>query len=182
VHKNSLLTIIVVGNGEECLNPVTSNSEDYDTLNEDRTYILNGYTVPCEGVVNAWEFCYQVEDESPVTFYPGIWRLTRSSGFILITREYSLIQSNNVTFTPNGNRLSCQTFNLSVTEQFTAPEGSVVGLYSNKGSAPPLLLVPNNINYVTYQVSGNQTSVIGNINNDVDYNIAIKAHIGKFVY
>ena len=157
-----------------------AGSLDYSIIDEDRTYILDGYTIPCEGVVNAWEFCYQVEGESPVTFYPGLWRLTSSSGFILITRRYSLIQSNNITFSPTGNILSCQMFNLSETEQFTAPEGSVVGLYSNKGSPRPLLLFTNNDNDITYQVSGNQTSVTGNFNNDVNYNIAIKVYIGKY--
>ena len=149
-----------------------------DTIDEDRTYILNGFTTPCEGVVNAWEFCYQVEGQDSVTFYPSLWRLTRNR--FGVTREYSLIQSNNVTFTPTGNTISCQIFNLSVAEQFTAPADSVVGLYSNKGSPRPLLLVTYKDSDVSYQFSGNQTSVTGNNRNDVNFNIAIKVHIGMF--
>ena len=175
----SCSTIFIVGDGEECVNAVTSGNYQ-NIVDEDRTYILNGFTTPCGGVVNAWEFCYQVEGQDSVTFYPGLWELTSTTGFFFVTRRYSLIQSNNVTFTPTGNTISCQIFNLSVTEQFTAPAGSVVGLYSNTGSPRPLLSITNKNSDVSYQVSGNQTSVTGNNMNDVNYNIAIRAHISKF--
>ena len=154
-----------------------------DTIDEDSTYILNGFTTQCEGVINAWEFCYQVEGQNSVTFYPSLWRLTDTTrnliGFI-VSRQYSLIQSNSVTFTPTGNTFSCQIFNLSVTDQFITPVGSVVGLYSNRGSPRPLLLNTDRDSGVSYQVRGNQTSVTGDSRNNVNLNIAIKVHIGKF--
>jgi len=176
----SCSTIFTVGDGEECLNAVTSGNYQ-NIVDEDSTYILNGFTTQCGGVVNAWEFCYQVEGQDSVTFYPSLWRLTDASNiFGFVTRQYSLIQSNNVTFTPTGNTISCQMFNLSVTEQFPAPEGSVVGLYSNTESPRPLLSITNKDSDVSYRFSGNQTSVTGNNINDVNYNIAIRAHISKF--
>ena len=58
-----------------------------------------------------------------MTFYPGVWELLcdrRGS------REYSLIQSNTVTFPPRENIFSCQVFNLSQSEQFPVPLISVV--------------------------------------------------------
>ena len=76
--------------------------------------------------MTTWEFCYQIlGNAEPVTFYPGIWENTGGT-------TYSLIQSNKVTFNPSvGSTFSCQNYILPVTEQFTAPSGSVVGLYSN---------------------------------------------------
>ena len=84
-----------------------------------------------------------------------------------ITQEVILL-----TFNP------CQIFNLSDTDQFTAPAGSVVGLYSNVGTQ---LLHTNTDNSITTynQFSGNQSSVRTTGNNDVNYNIAIRVHLGK---
>ena len=140
-----------------------------------QTFILTGYTVPCVGTVVAWEFCYKFESiYGPVVFYPGIWRITGS--------DYELIQSNTVQYnqsmsTSNG---SCQIVNLSTTDQFTAPTGSVVGLHSNIGAQ--LLLTYTDSSTTTYQLSGSQTYFRINENTDVlNYNIAIKLHLGKFI-
>jgi len=136
-----------------------------------QTYILTEYTVQCEGIVTMWEFCYQILVSPPVTFYPGIWENTGGT-------TYSLIQSNTVTFNPSvgGSMFSCQNYTLPVTEQFTAPSGSVVGLYSNLN----VQLLRNTVNnqITTYQVNGNQSSVDGRGTNDVNYNIAIRVHLG----
>ena len=168
--------------GQECTDTVTvgSLSHDNNFVTCCQTFILAGYTVPCSETVVAWEFCYRISAVASVTFYPGIWRITRAKSG---NTDYTLVQSNNVTYDPRGSALNifpCQIFNLSDTDQFTAPAGSVVGLYSNVGT---ILLRTNNINssITTYQFSGNQSSVTttGN-NNNVNYNIAIRVHLGKY--
>ena len=102
--------------------------------------------------------------------------------------DYELVQSTNVTFNPNGtssNTRPCQNFTLSDGNQFTAPSGSVIGLYSNRGKAWPQLLRTDNVDdsVTTFQFNENQTSVDDtrpNRNNqDFDYNIAIRVHLSK---
>ena len=146
-----------------------------------QTFILAGYTIPCSGNVVAWEFCYQRSGATSVTFYPGIWRITG-------TTDYTLVQSNYVTYDSSisdpqdpTSIFACQTFNLSDTDQFTAPAGSVVGLYSNVGTQ----LLRNDdtdSSITTHQFSGNQSSVMTTGNsNDVNYNIAIRVHLGMYL-
>ena len=139
----------------------------------DETFILAGYTVPCNGTVVAWEFCYRITGIPSVTFYPGIWRITGTNGG---NTNYELVQSNTVTYDASMQTSgSCQRVNLSATDQFTAPAGSVVGLYSNLG--PSLLHTTSDISITTYQHPQNQNNVTGSI--DVDYNIAIRVYFGK---
>ena len=173
--------------GQECTDTVTvgSLSHDNNIVIGYRTFILAGYTVPCSGTVVAWEFCYQISG-GIVTFYPGIWRIT---GTMSGNTDYTLVQSNNVTYDQSvrdpqdsTSLFPCQIFNLSDTDQFTAPAGSIVGLYIPVPQ--PLLLHTNtNSSITTYQFSGNQSSVMissaGN-SNDVNYNIAIGVHLGKY--
>ena len=120
-----------------------------------------------------------------MTFYPGIWRVTETTGNNNgLNTDYALVQSNTVTYDPrvhgpqDPNFVGCQIFNLSVTDQFTAPAGSVVGLYSNILTQ----LLHTNTNHLmitTYQFSGNQSSVTTTgSGNDVNYNIAIIMHLG----
>ena len=124
--------------------------------------------------MTTWEFCYRLLTVPSLTFNPGIWEKTGSSGGDPI---YSLIQSNTVTFNPSvGSTFSCQNYTLPVTEQFTAPSGSVVGLYADLNV---LLLRITGISQITYQVTGNQSSVVGGSTNDVKYNIAIRVHLGE---
>ena len=159
-----------------CTSPETVGSvfeTEAGVIGQGPTYILTEYTVQCEGIVTTWEFCYQRLGVSSVTFNPGIWERTGST-------IYSLIQSNTVTFNPSvGSTFSCQNYILPVTEQFTAPSGSVVGLYSNINVL--LLRTTDNSQITTYQVTGNQSSVVGGSTNDVNYNIAIRVHLGKLV-
>ena len=129
----------------------------------------------------AWEFCYRVYmDGGLVTFYPGIWRVTGTSGD---NTDYELVQSNSVTYNQSIQTSgvdSCQRVNLSTTDQFTIPAGSVVGLYSNIRTT--LLCTNNNTSITTYQFSGNQSSISINDNStNSNYNIAIRVHIGKNV-
>ena len=170
--------------GQECTDTVTvgSLSHNNNIVTLEQTYILAGYTVPCSGTVVTWEFCYQISD-ALVTFYPGIWRIT---GTMSGNTDYTLVQSNNVTYEQSvrdpqdPHNVGCQIFNLSDTDQFTAPAGSVVGLYSNVNTQ--LLHTNTNSSITTYQFTGNQSSVriTGNSDN-VNYNIAIIVHLGKTV-
>ena len=123
------------------------------TIEEDQTYVLEDYKVECSGYVNAWEFCYQAQGVSEVTFYPGIWEREK--------KKLLLIQSNTVTFAANGNMSSCQKFNLSVNDQFWVSKNTFVGLYSNEGSSRPLLLAVKATDDAVkiHQVSGNQSSI-----------------------
>ena len=157
-------------------------NHDDNIVTVGQTFILAGYTVPCSGTVVAWEFCYLISSQTSATFYPGIWRITGTS----VNTDYTLVQSNTVTYDQSvrdtqdpANLFPCQIFNLSDTDQFTAPAGSVVGLYSNVATL--LLHTNTNSSIITYQFSGNQSSInnAGN-NDDVNYNIAIRLHLGKF--
>ena len=158
-------------------------SHDNIIVTLDQTFILAGYTVPCSGTVVAWEFCYQIFGATSVTFYPGIWRITRIRGS---DTDYTLVQSNNVTYNASvrdpqdpTSIYACQRFNLSDTDQFTAPAGSVVGLYSN--IATQLLRTDDtNSSITTYRFNRNQSSVMTTGSSNFNYNIAIRVHLGKY--
>ena len=127
------MSYIIAVSGQEYTDTVGSLGHDDNIVPLVQTYILAGYTVPCSGTVVAWEFCYQRAATS-VTFYPGIWRITGTMGG---NTDYELVQSNSVTYDSSIQTSgvdSCQRVNLSTTDQFTAPAGSVVGLYSNVGA------------------------------------------------
>ena len=168
---------VVIVNGQECTGAVGSLNHDSNVVTVDETFILAGYTVPCNITVVAWEFCYR-SSNGLVTFYPGIWRIIEMQAG---NTDYELVQSNNVTydqFIQTSDIDSCQRSNLSTSDQFTAPAGSVVGLYSNV--LTQLLRTNTDSSITTYQFIGNQSSVTNAGNNDnVNYNIAIKVHLGE---
>ena len=177
IHFVVYFITIIVTSGQQCTDTVGSLSHDSNIVTAAQTFILAGYTIPCSGTVVAWEFCYRISATS-VTFYPGIWRITGASGS---NTNYELVQSNSVTYDSSIQTSgvdSCQRVNLSTTDQFTAPAGSVVGLYSNIETQ--LLHTNTDSSITTYQFSGNRSSArtAGN-NNDVNYNIAIIVHLGK---
>ena len=152
-------------------------SHDSKIVTADQTYILAGYVIPCNGTVVAWEFCYQISGATSVTFYPGIWRMTGSNGRNI---NYELIQSNSVTYDSTiqtSGTYSSQRVNLLIADQFTAPAGSVVGLYSNVQTQ----LLRTNSGGSASQFMGNQSSVIAGNNDNVNYNIAIMVHLGKTI-
>ena len=174
---------ITVVNGQKCADSVGSLEHDGLDVVVDLTFIFadQEYQVTCKGIVIAWEFCYRVqENRTSVTFYPGIWMLdeTTDNGTI----GYTLVQSNTVTFTPfqvgndNSDDFSCQTFYLSEADQFIAPEGSVVGVYSSMRED---LLRTNRIDssFTSYVFKGNQSDV--KINDNIGYNIALRVHLGR---
>ena len=174
------VSYIIAVNGQECTDTVGSLSHDSNIVTAGQTYILAGYTVPCSGIVVAWEFCYRIS-VGAWTFYPGIWRITRTRDSNI---DYELFQSSSVTYNQSIQTSgvdSCQRVNLSTTDQFTAPAGSVVGLYSNVG--PQLLHTNTNSSTTTYQFSGNQNSIrSASSGDDVNYNIAIRVHLGKYTH
>ena len=155
-----------------------SHNSNSNIVTQGQAFILAGYTIPCSGIVVAWEFCYQISDATSVTFYPGIWRITGTIGG---NTDYELIQSNSVTYNQSiqtSGVYSCQRVNLSTIDQFTAPARSVVGLYSNVNAQ--LLYTNTDSSITTYQFSGNQSSVRTAGNNDnVNYNISVRVHLGK---
>ena len=140
------------------------------------------YKVTCEGTVIAWEFCY-IEGNQTVTFYPSIWMPSDDNG----TNNYKLVKSSNVTFIPtrvgnnDSDKILCQMFNLSEADQFIAPAGSIVGLYSNIRGMPQSLLRTNNMgqSVTTYQFPRNRSDVNINDANIVRYHIALRLHLGK---
>ena len=155
----------------------------------DRTFIFanRNYTVSCEGIVIAWEFCYRVfngASTEPVTFFPSIWMPSETNGAI----HYTLIRSTPVTFIPaqvgnSTNNIFCLRVNLSATEQITAPAGSVVGLYSFRSrNELELLRTTKAQSITTYQLYGNQSSVQVFNDSDVGYNIALRVHLGMPLY
>ena len=166
-----------VVSGQECTDTVGSLNYDSSIVPQDQTFILAGYTVPCNGTVVAWEFCYRIIS----TFYPGIWRITGTND----KRDYALVQSNSITYdvsiqTSGTSNDQCQRVNLSVTDQFTAPAGSVVGLYS--GIQTQLLHTITDSSITTYQFNNNQSRVTINPGTtDVNYNIAIRVYFGKIM-
>ena len=172
-----------VVNSQKCEGVTTVGSLDYneDIVPPDKTFILIDNIIPCSGTVTAWEFCYQVSDATSVTFYPSIWGILDKKK----NTNFVQIKSNNVTFKPNGNGdYSCQTFNLSLSEQFKVSEGLVVGVYFNKGrSQPKLLFIHANDSMRAFSINGNQSNIKDVENNrEVHRNIAIKVHIGKLKY
>ena len=168
---------VAIVSGQECTGAVGSLNHDSNLVTVDQTLILAGYTVSCNITVVAWEFCYQ-RSNGLATFYPGIWRII---GMQAGNTDYELVQSNSVTYDQSiqtSGIYSCQIRNLSTSDQFIAPAGSVVGLYSN--ALIQLLHTNTDSSITTYQFTGNQSNVTraGN-NNDVNYNIAIRVHLGK---
>ena len=164
-------------NGQECTDAIGSLDHDSIIVPQGRTFILAGYTVPCDGTVVAWEFCYRRADRL-VAFSPGIWRINETTGS---DTDFELVQSNNITYNASMQTTSvdfCQRVNLSSTDQFTAPAGSVVGVYSGTG---PQLLHTNNDSLITaYIFVGNKSRANIN-NNNINYNITIKVHFGKIL-
>ena len=167
--------VTAVVSGQECAGPIGSLNHDGHVVPHGVTYILTEYVVPCSKTVVAWEFCYQISAATSVTFYPGIWRMT---GMADSNTDYEIVQSNNVTYdssiqTNDVDSNSCQKVNLSTTDQFTAPAGSVVGLYSN---FPAQLLYTDSSSLITtYKFDFSDA----NNNGSVHYNIAIRVHFGK---
>ena len=173
------LFILVAVSDQDCSKTVGYlNYTNNDIVTEDRTFILYDDRISCEGKVTAWEFCYKIAGNNTVSFNAGVWKI--------IGNKFVQANSNNITFIPTSNNSDiypCQIFNVSDTDQFTAPAGSVVGLYSNTGHMRPQLLSNNNVtsNITIYWSIGNPKDVpITNNTNKIlkNYIIFIKVYLG----
>ena len=169
--------IVVNGSGDKVF--VGSLNHDISIVDEDDTFILATNRIPCNGTVVAWEFCYQISNDTSATFYPGIWRIARQSRRGM-GNDYELVHSSTVTFDPRVT--TCQVFTLADTNQFVVPEGSFIGLYM-ENIAPQLLRTDDmNTSITTFRIKGNISSVNNlqpNNKGNVNYNIAIRVHLGK---
>ena len=174
------LFILVAVSDQDCSKTVGFlNYSKNDIVTEDRTFILddNQHTIPCEGNVTAWEFCYKIGEKNE-SFNASIWKVTGNT--------FVQVNSTNITFTPTSNNsevFSCQIFNLSDTDQFTAPAGSVVGLYSNTGRMRSQLLYTINItsNIKTYRFYGPPKGILKINDKETvisNYSISINVYLG----
>ena len=176
-----LFIMLVIVSGQSCSDTVGSlnNNTNSTAIAEIQTVILvdHQYTVPCDGKVIAWRFCYKLYgNNQSVSFSAGVWKPsgTNHSG----NTNYMQVNSSVISFYLNGSgEASCQRVNLSSTDQYTAPAGSVVGLYSNVGLMfSPLLNTSSNV--TAYKFDGNRIDV--NISDGTvgNYNIAIELYLG----
>ena len=169
--------LVAVISGQNCSDIVGSsnkfyNNSDYPVVAAS-TYIIadHKYTVPCKGKVIAWNFCYRsINKTTAVSFTAGIWINTSNN-------TYKEVNSTIIEFIPNRINDSvnpCQTIYLLEANQFVAPIGSIVGLYSNTEA----LLLYSNSNIATYMYDGNKTQYQINDNKTHNYMIAINVHLG----
>ena len=137
------------------------------------TYLLPYYTIPCDGVVYGWEFCYlAISDTNPVTFYPSIWRPSDAD-------SHTSVNINRVTFTAIANSgFQCLNHTVSDNEQFSVLTGDIVGLYS---SADTWLASNRNSSLVSFiYTNSNQSGTVDNTGRSLtDEMRAIKVHISK---
>ena len=177
-----LVILVVVVSGQNCSNTVGSLNYHYNSepIEQETTYILanDSYKVPCKGKVTGWKFCYRIQGKDAATFNAGVWRVineTNHNGSISFVK----INSTSITFAPDvGDVNACQTFNLLSEHQFTVPEGSVVGLYSNTAEVSSPLLYTNSSTR-TYQFRGDITNVTASDKDRVNLSIAIELYLGE---
>ena len=185
-----LFIMLVIVSGQGCSDIVGSLNRNVNStpITQDQTVILadRQYTVPCDGNVTAWRFCYQPfgNNGSVISFSAGVWRISKTnysdstnySGSV----NYMLINSSVISFSLDGSgdaNYPCQILNLPLTDQYTAPAESVVGLYSNGGTMYPLLLNTSS-NVTAYKFDGNRTDVNISDGEVGSYNIAIELYLG----
>ena len=134
------------------------------------TYLFLNSTVPCNGTVYIWEFCYLPLLTNPVTFYPSIWRP-------IDINTYTLININRITYTAtSGNQ--CINHTVSDDEQFGVLSGDIIGLYSNANSQLVSYRFTSVMSYI--YSNSNQSGTVGITGRSTtDEIIAIKAYISK---
>ena len=183
ITAHCVYLVIVIVNSQECVDTAGSLKHDGFHVADDVTFIFadQEYEIKCERIVVAWEFCYRVLNNTstkPITIFPSIWMPNITNSRI----HYTLIQSSPVMFTPAQvrNTILCPRIDLSTTDQFTAPAGSVVGLHSFRRRDELELLRTNkdHSSITTYRLNGNHSSVQVTNDSDIRYNIALRAHLG----
>ena len=176
-----LFIMLVIVSSQNCLDTVGSSDYNMNStpITQDQTVIFadRHYTVLCDGNVMAWKFCYQLfGNNQSLSFSAGVWKPsgTNRSG----NTNYMQVNSSVISFYLNGSGdASCQRVDLSTTDQYTAPAGSVVGLYSNVGIMYPQLLNTSS-NVTAYKFDGNRTDVNISDGEVGSYNIAIELYLG----
>ena len=181
VVVTQLFIVLVIVSGQSCSDTVGSLNRNVNStpITQGQTVIFadHQYTVPCDGNVIAWRFCYQLfGNNQSVSFSAGVWR----SGEVNYNGSTNFMQINSsvISFYPNGwSDTSYQRVNLSATDQYTAPAGSVVGLYSNVGLMfSPLLNTSSNV--IAYKFDGSRTDINIGDGEVGSYNIAIELYLG----
>ena len=174
-----LLLLVAVISGQNCTDTVGSLYSDHKSsiIFSGRTFILADYQTSCEGNVVAWEFCYKIleRESNTASFIASVWKISENDNtFVQVNSSY-------VTFTLNKNAFgnTCQRVNLSTTDQFTAPAGSIVGLYCEGGDMRSLLLgTDDGLDVTTYLYDSTWTSLKISDGHRVNYSITIKLHLG----
>ena len=173
--------LVAVISGQNCTDTVGSlyHNSKSSIISPGRTFILADYQASCEGNMMAWEFCYQSleRERKTASFIASVWKIGGENN-----NTFVQVHSSYVTFTLNKDSTGgyiCQRVNLSTTDQFTVPAGSVVGLYCEGGDMRSLLLGTNDgSNVTTYIYDSTATSLIISDGERVYYSIAIKLHLG----
>ena len=110
------------------------------------------------------------------SFNASVWKISGENN------TFTQVNSSYVTFTLSKNATGhnvCQRVNLSTTDQFTAPAGSVVGLYCEGGPMRSLLLkTDSDSNVTTYLYDSTATSLMISDGERLNYSITIKLHLG----
>lgn len=140
----------------------------------DSTYLLLNYTIPCNGVVYRWEFCYFAISDNNVTFYPSIWRPSNAN-------RHTLINVNRVTLSvmQDAGFRRCVNYTITDDEQFSVLTGDIVGLYSDASSQ---LAANRNDSVISYVYrNSNQSGTVDHVGRTTsDEIIAIKVYISKY--
>ena len=178
-----LVIMLVIVSGQNCSDTVGSLNYNMNSTNiaQGKTFIVadHQYTVYCDGNVIGWKFCYQLygNNGSVISFIAGIWRssgINRSG-----STSYMQVNSSVISYFQNGSNGTtyCQRVDLSATDQFTAPAGSVVGLYSN---VAPMFssLKTTSSNTTVYMFDENGTEYNTSDGEVGNYNIAIELYLG----
>ena len=176
-----LLILVAVISGQNCTDTVGSlylNSGS-SIVYASRTFILADYQTSCEGNVTAWEFCYRKEtgNKTAASFNASVWKISGENN-----DTFAQVNSSYITFTLDNNATDlniCQRVNLSTADQFTAPAGSVVGLYCEGGKMQSQLLwTDRGSSITTYVYDSTAASLIISDGQRVNYTITIKLHLG----
>ena len=174
---------------DETIGELTSDiSAGNKQVQNNQTYIIPKYNIMshgCSGIVYAWSYtiCHTNSSNKDNWIEPGIWREIEDGVF-------ELVQSNRLPFhlssddndNNDDDEIKCDSFYIETEEQFTAPTGSVVGLHVpyNSDETMVYLIYENNMEYNTYNLSGNHNhiNISDNKVDQQDHPISLRVYIG----
>ena len=137
------------------------------------TYLLPNYTIPCNGTVYGWEFCYLRASTSPAIFYPSIWRPIDSN-------TYTLVDINRIAYMPTvGVGIQCLNRTVPDSERFNVLTGDIIGLYSDVNSQLASYTTSHPSFSFIYSNSNRSGTVDNRRRSSTDRIIAIKAYLSK---